>query len=111
MREPSRDGRIDKIGRQEGKRDRHVDLADAAPLALGDALGIRVCAGKKFGEPAAARAIDATRSARDSERIGRACCGGIPAGGTVTLIGKFAGQVNPAALRFTLRLSLGAMSA
>jgi hypothetical protein len=31
--------------------------------------------------------------------------------GTVTLIGKFAGQVNPAAQRFTLRLSLGAMSA
>src|SRR5438132_1258177 len=26
------------------------------------------------------RAIDATRSARDSERIGRACCGGSPAG-------------------------------
>src|SRR6266478_2072843 len=26
------------------------------------------------------RAIDATRSARDSERIGRACCGRIPVG-------------------------------
>jgi len=33
------------------------------------------------------------------------------AAGTVTLIGKFAGQVNPATQRFTLRLSLGAMSA
>src|SRR5262249_33665982 len=32
MRQPSRDGRCHEIGRQEGKRDRDVDLPNAAPL-------------------------------------------------------------------------------
>jgi hypothetical protein len=54
MRQPPRDGRFHEIGRQEGKRDRHVDLPNAAPLALSDAFRICVGVGKKFVEPAAA---------------------------------------------------------
>src|SRR5262249_2424313 len=42
-----------EIGRQEGKRDRHVDLPNAAPLALGDAFRICVRVGKKFVESSA----------------------------------------------------------
>jgi hypothetical protein len=38
MRQPPRDGRLHEIRRQEGKRDRHVDLPNAAPLAFGDAF-------------------------------------------------------------------------
>src|SRR5260370_6965046 len=41
MRQPPGDGRFHEIGRQEGKRDRHVDLPNAAPLALGNAF--RIC--------------------------------------------------------------------
>jgi hypothetical protein len=37
-RQPPRDGCFHEIGRQEGKRDHHVDLPNAAPLALGDAF-------------------------------------------------------------------------
>jgi hypothetical protein len=47
MRQPPRDGRFHEIGRQEGKRDRYVDLPNAAPLALGDAFRICVRVGKK----------------------------------------------------------------
>jgi hypothetical protein len=65
MRQPSRDGRFHEIGRQEGKRDRHVDLPNAAPLALGDAFRIWVRVGKKFVEPAAA-----ARNRCDQERAG-----------------------------------------
>jgi hypothetical protein len=54
MRQSPRDRRFHEIGRQEGKRDRHVDLANATPLALGDAFRICVRIGKKFVEPAAA---------------------------------------------------------
>jgi hypothetical protein len=32
VREPAINGRFDKVGRKEGKRDRHVDLASAAAL-------------------------------------------------------------------------------
>jgi hypothetical protein len=32
MREPSFDCGLDEVGREEGKRDRHVDLADAAAV-------------------------------------------------------------------------------
>ena len=35
MREPSFDRRLDEVGREEGKRDRHVDLADAAAECQG----------------------------------------------------------------------------
>src|SRR6202051_4221782 len=38
MREPPVDGGRDEIGREEGKRDCHIHLADAAPLALSDAF-------------------------------------------------------------------------
>src|ERR1700704_5888105 len=65
MRQPPRDGRFHEIGRQKGKRDRHIDLPNAAPLALGDAFRICVRVGKKFVEPAAA-----SRNRCDQERAG-----------------------------------------
>ena len=51
MREPARDSCFDEIGREEGKRDRHVHLADAAALTLRN--GFRVCCRirGKLGEP------------------------------------------------------------
>ena len=64
-RQPPRDGRFHEIGRQEGKRDRHVDLPNAAPLALGNAFRICIRVGKKFVEPAAA-----SRNRCDQERAG-----------------------------------------
>src|SRR6266446_4963246 len=64
-RQPPRDGRFHEIGRQEGKRDRHVDLANAAPLALGNAFRICGRVGKKFVEPAAS-----ARNRCDQERAG-----------------------------------------
>ena len=53
MREPPVDGGLDEIGREEGKRDCHSHLADAAPVSLGDA--VRGCGllGDKFIEPTA----------------------------------------------------------
>ena len=54
MRQLTGGCRSDPLGGKEGKRDCHVDLADAAALAPGDALGIDVGVGKKFGEPEAA---------------------------------------------------------
>jgi hypothetical protein len=54
MRQPPRDGCFHQIGRQEAKRDRHVDLPNAALLALCDAFRVWVRVGKKFIEPAAA---------------------------------------------------------
>ena len=52
MREPPVDGGLDEI-REEGKRDCHIHLADAAPLSLGDV--VRGCRfrGDKFIEPTA----------------------------------------------------------
>jgi hypothetical protein len=48
MREPPVDGGLDEIGREEGKRDCHIHLADAAPLAPGDAVrGCRLLQQKK----------------------------------------------------------------
>ena len=41
MRELARDSRFDEIGREEGKRDRHIHLADAAALTLRN--GFRGC--------------------------------------------------------------------
>ena len=38
MREPPVDRSLDEIGREEGKRECHIHLADAAPLSLGDAF-------------------------------------------------------------------------
>jgi hypothetical protein len=65
MRQPPRDGRCHEIGREEGKRDRHVDLPNAAPLALGDVFRICVRVGKKFVEPTAG-----SRNRCDQERAG-----------------------------------------
>ena len=39
--------------REEGKRDRHIHLADAAPLSLGDAFRGCRFPGDKFIEPTA----------------------------------------------------------
>ena len=64
-RQPPRDGRFHEIGRQESKRDRHVDLPNAAPLALGNAFRTCVRVGKKFVKPAAA-----SRNRCDQERAG-----------------------------------------
>src|ERR1700692_1096128 len=53
MRELPVDGGLDEIGREEGQRDCHIHLADAAPLALSDAFrGCRFL-GDKFIEPTA----------------------------------------------------------
>ncbi len=82
-RQPPRDGRFHEIGRQEGKRDRHVDLPNAAPLALGDAFGICVRVGKKFVEPAAA-----SRNRCNQERAG------LGADRTSVLLWKPRGQKN-----------------
>jgi hypothetical protein len=54
MRKPSFDRRLDEVGREEGKRDRHVDLADAAALARRDACRICRGVGDELIEPAAA---------------------------------------------------------
>src|SRR6202023_3765289 len=51
MREPAVDGGRDEIGREEGKRDCHIHLADAASLALGDAFRGCRFRGDKFVEP------------------------------------------------------------
>src|SRR5580658_8659535 len=54
MREPALDGRLDEIGGEEGKRDRHISLSDAAFFPLRDALRSRCCIGDEFFEPTAA---------------------------------------------------------
>ena len=38
VREPSINGRLDQVGREEGERDCHVDLARSATFASGDAF-------------------------------------------------------------------------
>ena len=50
-RQATFDRRFDQIGCQKGKRDRHVDLADAAFLARGDLFDISHGAGDDFIEP------------------------------------------------------------
>jgi hypothetical protein len=67
MRKASFDRSVDEIGREEGKRDRHVDLADAAAVSRRDAR--RVCrrVRDELIEPAAPagnRGADRTGSAR-----------------------------------------------
>ena len=47
------DGCFDEIGCKEGKRDRHVYLADAAALSFGDAFRACRCIGDKFIKPTA----------------------------------------------------------
>jgi hypothetical protein len=45
--------RLDEIGGEECERDRHVDLSDAAPLALGNAFDSDACVVDKLLESAA----------------------------------------------------------
>ena len=47
------DRRLNEVGREEGKRDHHVDLPCGASLTLGDAVGIRSGIGDQLIEPTA----------------------------------------------------------
>jgi hypothetical protein len=53
MRKPTVNRRFDEIGREERKRDRHIDLTDAAPLAFGNSFGRGLDVSCKFIEPPA----------------------------------------------------------
>jgi len=44
---------LDEVGREEGERDRHVDLPYTAALTSSDAFGIRSGVGNEFVEPTA----------------------------------------------------------
>src|SRR5262249_14685810 len=48
---PAFDRSLDEIGSEECKRDRHVDLADAAALAFGDVFDVQACVIDKLLEP------------------------------------------------------------
>jgi hypothetical protein len=54
MRKTSFDRSLDEVGREEGKRDCHIDLADAAAVSRRDAFRLRSRIGDEFIEPAAA---------------------------------------------------------
>jgi hypothetical protein len=64
--------RLDEIGREERKRDRHIDLADAAPLAFSNCFGGGYPVSREFTSQRRPRAIDTTNVARVFDRIGRA---------------------------------------
>ena len=51
VRQPALDRGLDEIGGKEGKRDRHIDLAYAAPLSICDAFGRCRCVGDEFVKP------------------------------------------------------------
>jgi hypothetical protein len=51
VRQSSVDRRFDEIGCKEGKRDRHVHLADAAAFSFGDTFPGCRCASDKFIKP------------------------------------------------------------
>ena len=53
-REPTFDSRLHESRREEGKRDRYVDLADAAALSYGNRFDIRNGARHQLIEPAPA---------------------------------------------------------
>src|SRR5262245_62555207 len=53
MRKASVDRSLDQIGREEGERDRHVDLADAAAVSRRDALSVCRRVRDELIEPAA----------------------------------------------------------
>jgi hypothetical protein len=44
---------LDEVGREEGERDRHVDLPYTGALTSSDAFGIRSGIGNEFVEPTA----------------------------------------------------------
>ena len=62
VREPPLDGGLDEIGREEGERDRHVDLAGRCILALRDAFDVG-CRDRSISSLSQRRprAIDATK--------------------------------------------------
>ena len=62
MRKPSFDRRLDEVGREEGERDRHVDLSNAAALSLRD--GFHVCGwvSRKLLEPSASARVNGPRN-------------------------------------------------
>jgi hypothetical protein len=80
MRKSTVNRRFDEIGREERKRDRHIDLADAALLAFGNSFGVAVTLVASSSSQRRPRAIDATNVARVSDRIGRAFCCKVPSG-------------------------------
>ena len=53
MRKSTVNRRFDEIGREERERDRHIDLADAAPLALRNCFGGGYPVSCEFFEPTA----------------------------------------------------------
>ena len=53
MRKSTVNRRFDEIGREERERDRHIDLADAAPLAFRNSFGRGSDVSGKFIEPTA----------------------------------------------------------
>jgi hypothetical protein len=53
MRKASFDRSLDEVGREEGKRDCHIDLADAAAVSRRDAFGICPRVHDELIEPAA----------------------------------------------------------
>ena len=72
MRKPSFDRRLDEVGREEGKRDCHVDLADAAAVSRRDAFGICPRVHDELVEPAAAAG---NRGDEESAVLGPYCAG------------------------------------
>jgi hypothetical protein len=79
-RESSFDRRLDEVRREEGERDRHVDIANAAPLSHRYTFNVQLGSAISSSSHRRPRAIDATKVARVSDLIGRARCGGIPTG-------------------------------
>ena len=72
MRKPSFDRSLDEVGREEGKRDCHIDLTDAAAVARRDAFGICPRVRDELVEPAAAAG---NRGDEESAVLGPYCAG------------------------------------
>ena len=72
MWEPSFDCSLDEVGREEGKRDCHIDFADAAAVSRRDAFGICPRVRDKLVEPAAAAG---NRGDEESAVLGTYCAG------------------------------------
>ena len=73
MWKPSLDGSLHEVGREEGERDRHVDLATLHCSRFAMLSAVAVASAMSSSSQRRPRAIDATRVARVSDRIGRAC--------------------------------------
>ena len=72
MGESSFDRSLDEVGREEGKRDRHVDLADAAAVSGRDAFRIRRRVRDELIEPATPAG---DRCDQESAVLGTYCAG------------------------------------